>query len=79
MSLLTSAATAFGPVYALSYHVSKNVQKADAPRVGFNTNFIRPVNRQPGVTNLRFGFFDAVLILSLIAGTIAVMRLLLAH
>jgi len=59
--------------------VSKNVQKTDAPQAGFNTAFLKTVNRQPGVTNLRFGFFDAVLIVALIAGTIAVMRLLLAH
>jgi tetrahydromethanopterin S-methyltransferase subunit B len=59
--------------------VSKNVQKTDDPRVGFSTNFLKTVNHQPGVTNLKFGFFDGVLIVALIAGTIIVMRLLLAH
>ena len=61
------------------YAVSKTVQKADGPRAGFDTAFIKPVNPQPGITNLRFGLFDAVLIIALITGTIAVMRLLLAH
>jgi len=32
-----------------------------------------------GATNHRFGLFDAVLIVALIIGTIAAMRLLVAH
>jgi len=59
--------------------VRKIAQKKDGDRGGFDTAFLKPVNRQPGVTSLRFGFFDAVLIVALIIGTIAVMRTLLAH
>ncbi len=56
--------------------VNKAVYKADPSRGGFIQATLAPVNR---VHEPRFYPLDAVMILALILGTVAVMRYILAH
>ena len=63
-------------MYACRCAVQKAIYKADGTKRGFFTTILAPVNcrQEP-----KFGPRQAMLVLTLAFGTVAVMRLLLAH
>jgi len=65
-----------GPLYANEYAVPKVIYKADGTRRGFITAMLSPVNcrQEP-----KFGVRQTMWVMTLAFGTVAVMRLLLAH
>ena len=66
----------YGAVYAGKYAMPKVIYKADGTRRGFITAMLAPVNcrQEP-----RFGVWQTMFVMTLTFGTVAVMRLLLAH
>ena len=66
----------YGAVYAVKYAMPKVIYKADGTRRGFITAMLAPVNcrQEP-----RFGVWQTMFVMTLTFGTVAVMRLLLAH
>jgi len=73
---LASPRQAYGAVYANKYAMPKVIYKADGTSRGFITAMLAPVNcrQEP-----KFGFRQTMWVMTLTFGTMAVMRLLLAH
>lgn len=65
-----------GPAYAAFSVVKKAVYKADGSNGGFISATLAPLDRKAQRT---FGTLEAIIITTLIVGTVGLMRFLLAH
>ena len=72
----TKSLPSCGAVYADKYGMPKVIYKADGTRRGFITAMLAPVNCRQAP---KFGVRQTMWVMTLTFGTVAVMRLLLAH
>ena len=72
----TKSLLSCGAEYADQYAVPKVIYKADGIRRGFITAMLSPVNYRQAP---KFGVRQTMWVMTLAFGTVAVMRLLLAH